>query len=114
MSRAQQRGDQAEAQALAYLQKNKLTLLERNYRCRHGEIDLVMQDGAYLVFVEVRRRARHSDAAGSIDEHKRQRLVAAANLYLSTLAHPPMCRFDTVLIDRDLRLKWLKDAFDAG
>lgn len=111
------RGAQAEQWAAHYLQKQGLKLVERNYRSRFGEIDLIMQDGATLVFVEVRLR-KNSDfggAAASIDIHKQQRLIRTSQQYLSRLARTPACRFDAVLLG-DVQgndAQWLKNAFDA-
>ncbi len=110
------RGERAEARALAYLQGQGLALVVRNYRCKGGELDLVMRapDGT-LVFVEV--RSRSSDAFGgalaSITVTKRQRILQAANHYLATLDHAPRCRLDVVAIG-PRRLEWLRDAFGAG
>ena len=114
-------GDQAEAQALAYLQAQGLRLECRNYRLAGGprqrgaEIDLVMRapDGT-LVFVEVRcrRSASHGGAAASVSLAKQQRIVRAAQHYLQRLATPPPCRFDVVAIDGG-RLQWLPAAFGA-
>lgn len=110
------RGERAEARALAYLQGQGLALVVRNYRCKGGELDLVMRapDGT-LVFVEV--RSRSSDAFGgalaSITTTKRQRILQAANHYLATLDHAPRCRLDVVAIG-PRRLEWLRDAFGAG
>lgn len=105
-------GKAAEEEAAAYLQKQGLRLIERNWRCRGGEIDLVMRDGAMLVFVEVRQRrdARYGGAAASITAAKQARLLHAARLYLAAQAGPPPCRFDAVLIEAG-RLTWLRDAF---
>ena len=115
-------GDEAEARALAHLQRHGLALLERNYRLaagprrRGGEIDLILRerDGT-LVFVEVRRRARagHGGAAASVGAAKQRSLVLAAQHYLMRFASPPACRFDVVAIDGDA-LEWLRGAFDAG
>ncbi|MBO4121965.1 YraN family protein [Cupriavidus gilardii] len=113
---AKARGERAEARALAYLQGQGLALVVRNYRCKGGELDLVMRapDGT-LVFVEV--RSRSSDAFGgalaSITMTKRQRILQAANHYLATLDHAPRCRLDVVAIG-PRRLEWLRDAFGAG
>ncbi|UXC36172.1 YraN family protein [Cupriavidus gilardii] len=113
---AKARGERAEARALAYLQGQGLALVVRNYRCKGGELDLVMRapDGT-LVFVEV--RSRSSDAFGgalaSITTTKRQRILQAANHYLATLDHAPRCRLDVVAIG-PRRLEWLRDAFGAG
>ena len=115
-------GDEAEARALAHLQRHGLTLLERNYRLaagprrRGGEIDLILRerDGT-LVFVEVRRRARagNGGAAASVGPAKQRSLALAAQHYLMRFASPPACRFDVVAIDGEA-LEWLRGAFDAG
>lgn len=114
------RGAAAEDAALRFLQSRGLALLQRNYRCRRGEIDLVMHDGPSLVFVEV--RARESDAYGgaaaSIGRGKQRRVVAAARHFLMT--HPGEsrrpARFDVVAIsgdDGENSLRWIRAAFDA-
>lgn len=111
------KGAQAEQWAAQYLQRQGLKLVAQNYRSRFGEIDLVMQDGATLVFIEVRlrRNADFGGAAASIDSHKQQRLIRTAQHYLAGLAHLPPCRFDAVLMDdaQGNNLHWLKNAFDA-
>ena len=118
----QQRGDAAEAQALAHLQRHGLVLIERNYRvargphARGGEVDLILREpGGTLVFVEVRARAdaRHGGAAASVGAAKRASLVLAARHYLLRYAAPPPCRFDVVSIDPGV-LQWLRGAFDAS
>lgn len=108
-------GEQAERRAGGFLQLQGLKLLARNYRCRFGEIDLIMQDGETLVFVEVRLRSSNSfgGAATSIDRHKQQRLIRTAQHYLSQLPRTPPCRFDAVLMDEGHKVQWLKNAFDA-
>lgn len=117
-----QRGDAAEARALAHLQGRGLRLVERNYRvargpsARGGEIDLILRDrDGTLVFVEVRSRrsAAHGGAAASIGMAKRQRLLLAARHYLARLPSPPPCRFDVVALDGD-GIEWIQAAFDAG
>ena len=77
-------GKAAEHQALDYLRGQGLQLLAQNWRCKGGELDLVMLDGDTVVFVEVRYRL-HADfggALGSIDGRKQKRLVLAATLFL--------------------------------
>ena len=115
------RGDAAEAAALAMLQARGLQLLARNAASRGGELDLVMRDGATVVFVEVRYRAtrRFGGGAASVDAGKRRRLVHAARAFLA--GHPQMadapCRFDVVDADGDPdapTLTWLRAAFDAA
>jgi len=107
------RGVQSEDEALRFLRREGLKLEERNYTCRLGEIDLVMRDGATLVFVEVRMRRNHSfgAAAESITPRKRSRLLAAARHYLAGRGVMPVCRFDAVLIDNGGTPEWIKDAF---
>lgn len=114
-STARQRsGDTGEDLALAHLQQHGLRLVERNFLCRGGELDLVMQDGAALVFVEVRRRAvaGYGGAAASITPSKQRRLVVAAQRYLQRYRDPPACRFDVVAIDGTV-ITWLQNAFDS-
>ncbi|MFD2450255.1 YraN family protein [Vogesella fluminis] len=79
-------GDHYEALACRFLQQQGLTLVERNWHCRQGELDLVMRDGACWVFVEVRARqsAHFGGAAASIGSAKQHKLHTAANLYLSS------------------------------
>ena len=110
-------GAQAEHWAAQYLIRQGMKLIAQNYRGRFGEIDLIMQDGAALVFVEVRsrRNADFGGAAASIDARKQQRIIRTAQQYLSTLAHAPPCRFDAVLMDdaQGRNFQWIKNAFDA-
>lgn len=104
-------GRAAEDRALAHLAQHGLTLVERNFRCRSGEIDLVMKDGDTLVFVEVRMRrsANFGGAAASVTPAKQARLTNAAQFFLLRYPAPPACRFDVVAIDGD-QLDWLKNA----
>ena len=108
------RGREAETQAADYLEKRGLRVVDRNFRVRGGEIDLIARDGATLVFVEVRQRSRsdYGGAAASITAAKRRRLVLAARHWLARHGDAA-CRFDCVLIDGD-RLEWLRDAFSDG
>ena len=77
-------GARAEALAAAFLVARGLVIVERNFRCRRGEIDLIARDGETLVFVEVRLRSRRDfgGAAASITAAKRARIAAAASFYL--------------------------------
>lgn len=107
-------GRAGEDEALEYLTQRGLTLVERNFRCKGGEIDLIMQQHSMLVFVEVRKRAdnRHGGAAASVTPAKQGRLIIAAQIYLQRYRMPPACRFDVVAID-GAALTWLKSAIDA-
>ncbi len=107
-------GDTGEDLALVHLQQHHLTLIERNFLCKGGEIDLVMRSGAMLVFVEVRKRApgRHGSAADSVTRSKQKRLIVAAQIYLQRYRHPPACRFDVVAIDGAV-ITWLQNAINS-
>ena len=107
-------GQTAEKRAEAFLTTQGLTFIARNWRCRFGEIDLIMQDGATRVFVEVRLRSRndYGGAAASVTLAKQRRLLAAARQYLTTLKSMPPCRFDVVALSGDAPPDWIKNAFD--
>lgn len=110
-------GSAAERLAAIYLQQQGLTLLESNYRCRFGEIDLIMRDGRETVFVEVRLRTHSAfgGAGASITPAKQQKLARTAEHYL--MSHgTTTCRFDAVLMDglAAERLTWLKNAFEVN
>lgn len=115
-------GDVAEDAALAFLEKQGLRLLMRNFKTPGrggGEIDLIMRapDGT-LVFVEVRKRrsSSHGGAAGSVSALKQRRIVLAARHYLMRLPKLPPCRFDVVSLEgvgEQQQIEWLRAAFDA-
>jgi putative endonuclease len=109
-------GERAEQVAASYLQRKGLELIEARYRCRWGEIDLVLRDRGTLVFTEVRlRRSKSFGGAGeSVDRRKQDRIIAAARHYLADKPARP-CRFDVVLLDRldPPRIEWIRDAFSA-
>ena len=108
------RGESDENLAATFLERQGLKILERNYRCRFGEIDLIASSGATLVFVEVRARrsSAFGGAAGSITAAKRRRLVAAARHYLARRRADRACRFDVVLLQGDeRRIEWVANAF---
>jgi putative endonuclease len=108
-------GALAEQLAAQYLQQQGLTLLALNYRCRYGEIDLIMQDGETHVFTEVRLRSDHTygGAAASIDSRKQAKLVRTAQHYLSSLQRIPPCRFDAIVMQavEIKKIEWIKNAF---
>ena len=105
--------------ALAYLQKQGLHLVTRNFSCKLGEIDLIMQEQAKLVFVEVRYRAskRYGGPAASVSRGKQMRIIRTAQWFLR--AHfpgrPPSCRFDVIAIEgaHQADFNWIKNAFYA-
>lgn len=123
-------GQQTEAIAAEYLQKQGLKILHTNYRCKVGELDLVCQDGArYLVFVEVRYRKStlFGGALESITFQKQQRLARTAAYFLKChpWSTPFFCRFDVIALSPkkharmadicsdSLDILWLKNAFSC-
>lgn len=113
---AQSRGRWAEDRALAFLQERGLRLVERNYRCRYGEVDLIMEDGKTLVFVEVRYRAsqRFGGALESVDRRKQSKLLITANCFLKERRHEGAARFDVAALSpaaEGYAVQWVKDAF---
>jgi len=108
-------GRAGEDEALDYLLKQGLTLVERNFRCHAGEIDLVMKDRDTLVFVEVRKRGRSDfgGAAASITRAKQLRLIKTAQLFLQRLDRTPASRLDAVVLDSG-KITWLKNIIDAA
>lgn len=114
-------GSKWERLAESFLCKKGLKTLVRNFNCRVGEIDLIMQDEQTLVFTEVRYRASHAYGSGaeSVSYTKQRRLIRAAQKFLQiNTPHPDQpCRFDVVSIsDRSGRpsIDWIRNAFDAS
>lgn len=114
------RGADWELAALRHLASAGLKPVRRNFHCRLGEIDLVMQDEETLVFVEVRYRVgpSHGGAAQSVTRAKQLKLANAAGIFLNR--HPRFargpCRFDVVCIDGDgdrPKVQWFRHAFEA-
>ena len=106
-------GRQGEDDALAYLLLQGLVLLQRNYLCKGGELDLIMRDGACIVFVEVRLRssAAYGGALASITPAKQRRMVVAAQTWLQGQKALPPCRFDALAIDGG-HISWLQNILD--
>jgi len=123
---AKTKGDWAESKALDFLIEKGLTLIQKNFHCQTGEIDLIMLHGKDLVFIEVRSRRKNSlmSAAESITSHKKQKimrtaqyfLLSQANLLLSqSQGNPPPCRFDVVCLElgepQTVKIEWIQNAF---
>lgn len=102
-------GEIFEDLASNYLEARGLKILERNYKCRYGEVDIICEEGDTLVFVEVRFRKRVEYAAESIDEKKQVRLMRTALTYLGSEDRD--VRFDCILIDEHTNVDWRKAAF---
>ena len=113
-------GVAGEDAALEHLRKHGLKLLARNYRCKAGEIDLIMLDGATLALIEVRYRADNSfgGAAASVTWRKQRRIINAARYLIVTradLRRYPI-RFDVAAVSPrapGLRVEWIRHAFMA-
>lgn len=114
----QSTGKQAEDYALALLESNGFELVERNFNCRGGELDLIMKQQQELVFVEVRyrRRSDYGDGLESVDRHKQRKLRTAAETWLQR--NPAMtfrgCRFAVMAVSGPpdgFESEWVDDAF---
>lgn len=109
-------GAEAEEAAMRYLQAQGLKLILRNYRCRSGELDLVMLDGKTLVLIEVRLRSsnRYGGAAASVTYRKQRRIINAARRLWATrgdLRKFP-ARFDVIAIaSLGGTVEWIRNAF---
>lgn len=111
-------GRRAEKLALSHLKAAGLVEIATNFRCRMGEVDLVMQDGDCLVFAEVRFRSpnRFAPAAASVDYHKQRKIIRTAAAFLGSHPQYKSCavRFDVIGLDRsedETTVTWVRDAF---
>jgi putative endonuclease len=116
-------GRRGEDAAARHLEDHGLQLLERNYRCRGGEIDLVMLEGTTLVLVEVRLRTSSGfgGAAASVGPRKQRRFILAArHLMMTRPAYRRLqSRFDVVALEAgarpgEMQVDWIRDAFRTG
>ncbi|MEW4981937.1 MAG: YraN family protein [Cycloclasticus sp.] len=117
MSQSNTLGQQGEDLALKFLQQKGLTLIQRNYRSRLGEIDLVMKDQEHIVFVEVRFRSstRFGGALFSIDRRKQSKLIKCAQHYIANESSQQTFRFDVIAISPSAsqhEIQWISNAFD--
>ncbi len=108
------KGAWAEEQANQYLQAKGLQLITKNYRCKCGEIDLVMRQKDSIVFIEVRYRKNNlfGSATESIDRRKQSKLIAAAKHYLQSnkiTARSPS-RIDVIAITGQTQIEWIQNA----
>lgn len=108
-------GTEKEALAVAYLKEKGYTILECNYRCRYGEIDIVARQGQMLVIAEVKYRStgKCGDPAEAVDFRKRQKICRVTMDYL--MRHPyeqgKQCRFDVIAIYGEGRIRHVENAF---
>lgn len=113
---SQQTGFAAEQLARHYLVKQGLSWITSNYRCRWGEIDLIMAEKHYLVFVEVRLRTSGAfgGAIASVTQAKQQKLIKTAMHYMMIhkLYNKRSARFDVIGIQGESApFEWIKNAF---
>lgn len=111
-------GQEFEQEALKFLRRKHLKLIESNYTVKCGEIDHIMQEQDSLVFVEVRYRKEDDYGEGleSVSKSKQAKLIRAAKTYLQehALYDKIACRFDVVSIDKQHQINWIQNAFDAN
>ena len=116
-----QLGNRGEEEAVKYLQKNGYKIIQQNYRCRTGEIDIIANDGNYLVFIEVKSRKNTDYGAPgeAVNYFKQQKIIKVAQFYLMTKSIEPNVRFDVVEIIGEIKnqefnvgsIKVIKNAF---
>jgi putative endonuclease len=120
-SPSQKMGELAETAALSYLTKAGCKLVEKNFTCPFGEIDLIIQDQDVLVFVEVRYRGKEDFGSGAetVSATKRKKIIRTAQRYLqkNKVSYLVACRFDVVSItldkEKQFKINWIKDAFQG-
>lgn len=113
-------GDVAETRALNWMQRQGLKLIRRNYRCRQGEIDLIMRDGEFLVFIEVRQRAlsTHGAASETVTLRKQRRILMAARHFIANyrISADQCMRFDVIGLgphEESDAIDWIPNAFSG-
>lgn len=113
-------GKKGEDEAVRFLKKNGYRILERNYRCKYGEIDIIAMDGETLSFIEVKTRAsdRFGSPQSSVDGRKQRHITMASMSYLEEkkLGEVP-ARFDVVSVEAagsGFTASVIKDAFEAA
>jgi putative endonuclease len=107
------RGESAEQQACQFLLNKGLKLVARNFRCKQGEIDLIMTDQQILVIIEVRFRQtdKYGSAAESVTRAKQSRIIAATQIYLSSQKINKPLRFDVLALSGNGNIDWIQNAF---
>ncbi len=107
-------GEYYETEAVSFLEEQGYHILQRNYCCRIGEIDIIAREGEYLVFVEVkyRRTGRTGDAAASVNERKQKTISKVADYYMMQyhMYQDQNVRFDVVAINGE-KTEVIQDAF---
>lgn len=108
-------GQYYEDRTVEYLKKQGYYILEQNYRCRYGEIDIIAKNDGYLVFIEVKYRKNidSTSAFDAVDIRKQKRICGVARWYMvdKRVSEDAKCRFDVVGIQaKDITV--IKNAFD--
>ena len=113
-------GEMGEEYAVKFLNKKKYKILERNYRKRYGEIDIIAENKNYIVFVEV--KTRHTDsmtsASDAVNRQKQLKIIKTASLYLAENETEKFCRFDVceVYVNPDnlklVNINYIESAFE--
>ena len=121
MAKSKLAGAWGEALAAEYLRKKRYTVIAAGYRCRYGEIDLIVSDKKHLVFVEVklRRSANFAEAREFVNYRKQERIRTTASFYLAENETTLQPRFDVIEIyapegtaTRDPVINHLEGAFE--
>lgn len=112
-------GELGEIEAARYLRHHGYIIVEANYRCRLGEIDIIAEDKKYLCFVEVKTRSENMMYAPSdaVDNAKRGKIIAAAQLYMTVRKPQRQTRFDVIEVyfenDEPVKINHIENAFDS-
>lgn len=110
------RGNEGEKIAADYLIKQSCQILERNFRCKYGEIDIIAREEPYLIIVEVKNRTniRKGSPAEAVDWRKRKKICRTFNYYrmIHHLDEYVMVRFDVMEIYHSKTCRWIKNAFE--
>lgn len=106
-------GEKSEQLANLFLTNQGLKTIDKNFRCKYGELDLIMRDDKTLVIVEVRFRKsnKYGGALESITHKKQSRIIAATNYYLLINKINSPIRFDVIAMSNDIDIQWIKNAF---
>ena len=117
-------GENGEKRVAEFLRKNGFSVVKRNYQCRYGEIDIIAENKQYILFVEVKTRKENALISGieAVNSHKQQRIVLAAQDYITKTLCEKQPRFDvaevTVTEKADgsmgFNLKYIKNAFQVN
>lgn len=125
MATTREQGEYTESLACQFLENKGFKFIERNFNCRFGEIDLIMQDNDSLVFVEVRYRRNNNFGSGAetITANKQSKLIKTASAYLQRHAklNQYPARFDVISITgsiettniENIKFDWIENAFGA-